>query len=263
MARRRNTAAVLERTMSVSEWVPPSGQRTVRIPRKKGKPVTPAAIAKYLKVKALRDSAKALGNFGEAQAAQATLDRLEETYPGIGEKSKKGKSKESKERSRASYTQESSAEALSAVAKKAAKKATSLRKHKIVVEMPDGSKFEAKGYATVRAANIDAKKMVLEVKRVFERALGAPKGTFPVRTEYNEVEDEESGYTLSAAGKHSEALRRNPRLRHNTHLPVGTSVDYKGKAAKVVKQHEHDVYTVRFATTGKSMRVPGFLLERR
>lgn len=262
MGRRvRRNEAVLERTSSL---VLASGKRKVRIPRKKGKPVTPEAIAKYLKIKALYESAKALGNEGEAKAAQARLDGMEETYPGISEKSKKGAPRAAKATARPSYTSEASAEALSSVSKKAAKAAVKLRKHKIVVTMPDGSTFEAPGYATRRAANIDAKQMILKVKNVFESELGVRPGVFPVLTEYDQ-DDEESGYRWGEMiGKPSEALRRNPRkIRHNTHLPVGTSVDYKGKAAKVIAQHEHDHYTIRFASTGKTMRVPGFILVRR
>lgn len=285
MARRvRRNEAVLERTASLVLTTAPGKKTKVRIPRKKGKPVTKEAIAKYLKIKALYESAKALGNEGEAKAAQARLDGMAETYPGIARKAaaaakdKKGKTTSEPERQRPSYTESAAAEAMENIANEATEAVKALRTHKVVISYPNGETLTVDGYASRRAANIDAKRLVLEAKRVFEAELGIMEEELPVKVEYDK-DNEESGYRWGdVIGKPSEALRRNPRkisrnpgkihrntrkIRHNTHLPVGTSVDYKGKAAKVIAQHERDHYTIRFASTGKTMRVPGFILVRR
>jgi hypothetical protein len=149
------------------------------------------------------------------------------------------------------------------------------RIHKITLSLPSGETKEIPGYASRRAATIDAKVLMLRVKKAVARVTGVkPKvvtsrdpslpqkrRSVPARVEMKEVPGER-GYALTASGEGSAAIVNPKRLRRNTHLAVGTKVDYKGKRAVVVRQHPKDKYTIRFASTGGEMISPGFLLQR-
>ena len=161
------------------------------------------------------------------------------------------------------------------VSKEAHKAIEAAKKHTITLTLPNGEEVKIPGYATRRAANIDGKAMLLAAKRALEEGTGLPvavgtvKGgpkdqkrrSRPKNVTYKET-SRDVGYTFDFGGG-GRALTGNPRLRHNTHLAVGTKVAYKGKAARVVKQHPKDKYTIRFDATGAEMISPGFLLVRR
>jgi len=148
--------------------------------------------------------------------------------------------------------------------------AEGLRTHSITVRFPNGKKHTFEGYFSRRAANIDAKALTQKLRDDVSpdthlTKTGKIRNDVPVHTKKEKKSKKEVGYFFDSDKGNAATKTRNPRhrIRHNTHFPVGTAVNYKGKAAKVKAQHENDVYTVRFDKTGAVMRVPGFLLERR
>lgn len=162
------------------------------------------------------------------------------------------------------------------VTKEARKAIEKARKaHKMTITLPNGETMTVEGYATRRAANIDGKAMMLAAKRVMEEGTGIPVRVGTVRGGPSDqrkrtgrkpsykMTSRDLGYTFGFSGGGKASIANPARMRFNTHLAVGTRVDYKGKAAKVVKQHPKDKYTIRFDATGAEMISPGFILKRR